>query len=394
MRKITDDVIYIGVDDLEIDLFESQYRVPQGVSYNSYLILDAKVAIMDTADFRKGEEWKANLRKALGDRTPDYLVVHHLEPDHSSMIAEVLEKYPDVQVVTGVRSIKMLQQFFDTPDIAGRCITMKEGDVLDLGTHKLHFYAAPMVHWPEVMVSFDEYEGALYSADGFGKFGALSECGFYSSEDPDWSEEARRYYINIVGKYGGPVQNLLKKAATLPIKSIRPLHGPIINEDLGKYITLYDTWSSYVPESKGIMIAVASIYGGTMQAAEKLKELLESKGAENVFIRDLCRTDISRNVSDAFRYEKLVLAASSYDNGVFTPMHNFLHLLQIKCYTGRTVGIIENGSWAPSAARVMNEMLCQMSNITIAEPTVTIRSRMKSTDYPALEQLAVALLQE
>jgi flavorubredoxin len=249
-----------------------------------------------------------------------------------------------------------------------------------------------MVHWPEVMVSFDEFDGALYSADGFGKFGALSKFGFYSSEDPDWSEEARRYYFNIVGKYGGPVQTLLKKASALPIKSIRPLHGPIIDKDLGKHITLYDTWSTYSPESKGIMIAVASIYGGTMKAAEKLKELLDSKGAENVFIRDLCRTDISRNVSDAFRYEKLVLAASSYDNGLFTPMYNFLHILQIKSYCGRTIGLIENGSWAPSAARVMNEMLCQMSNLTIVEPTVTIRSRMKSTDYPALEQLADALL--
>ncbi|MBP6948129.1 MAG: FprA family A-type flavoprotein [Bacteroidales bacterium] len=392
MRKITDDVIYIGLDDFDIDLFESQYKVPQGVSYNSYLILDEKIAILDTADAGKGEEWETNLKKALGERKPDYLVVHHLEPDHSSMIARVLEIYPDIRIVTGARAAKMIPQFFNTPDIGSRCIEMKEGDVLDLGKHKLHFYAAPMVHWPEVMVSFDEFDGALYSADAFGKFGALSKFGFYSSEDPDWSEEARRYYINIVGKYGAQVQNLLKKASALPIKSIRPLHGPIINEDLGKYIKLYDIWSSYSPESKGIMIAVASIYGGTMKAAEKLKELLESKGAENVFTRDLCRTDISRNVSDAFRYDKLVLAASSYDNGLFTPMYNFLHILQIKCYAGRTVGIIENGSWAPSAARVMNEMLCQMSNLTIVEPVVTIRSRMKSTDYPALEHLADALL--
>ena len=302
MRKITDDVIYIGIDDFDIDLFESQYRVPQGVSYNSYLILDEKVAILDTADARKGEEWETNLKKALGERTPDYLVVHHLEPDHSSMIARALELYPDIQIVAGNRATKMLPQFFNSPDISSRCIEMKEGDVLDLGKHKLHFYAAPMVHWPEVMVSFDEFDGALYSADGFGKFGALSKFGFYSSEDPDWSEEARRYYFNIVGKYGGPVQTLLKKASALPIKSIRPLHGPIIDKDLGKHITLYDTWSTYSPESKGIMIAVASIYGGTMKAAEKLKDLLESKGAENVFIRDLCRTDISRNVSDAFRY--------------------------------------------------------------------------------------------
>lgn len=392
MKKITDDVIYIGVDDLDIDLFESQYKVPQGISYNSYLILDEKVAILDTADARKGEEWEENLSKALGERHPDFLVVHHLEPDHSSMIAKILEKYPKIQVVTGVRSVKMLSQFFDTPDIATRCIEMKEGDLLDLGKHKLRFYAAPMVHWPEVMVSFDEFDGALYSADAFGKFGALSKFGFYSSEDSDWSEEARRYYINIVGKYGGPVQTLLKKASTLPIKSIRPLHGPIINEDLEKYIKLYDTWSRCIPESKGIMIAVASIYGGTMEAAEKLKELLESKGAENVFIRDLCRTDVSRNVSDAFRYEKLVLAASSYDNGLFTPMHSFIHILQMKCFMGCTIGLIENGSWAPSAARVMNEMLCQMTNITIVEHTVTIRSRMKSTDYPALERLADALL--
>lgn len=391
-RTLSAKVKYIGVDDLNIDLFESQYIVPEGISYNSYLILDGKVAIMDTADERKGEEWKKNLKEGLDGRTPDYLVVHHMEPDHSALVAWALEAYPSMTLVTSAKALQMLPQFFEGIALEGRTMTIKEGDVLDLGEHKLHFVAAPMVHWPEVMVSFDEADGALYSADGFGKFGALCKCGFYGREDDDWSCEARRYYFNIVGKYGAPVQALLKKAAALPIKSIRPLHGPILEDNLGDYIGLYDTWSKYAVETEGIFIACASIHGGTLAAAEKLAEILKAKGAGRVVVSDLCRSDFAENVEDAFRHSKLILAAASYDAGLFTPMHEFLHRLQIKGYSNRKVALLENGSWAPTAGRVMKEMLETMKNVEVVGPMVTIKSRMKASDIPALEALADAII--
>ena len=385
-------VKYIGVDDLDLDLFESQYIVPEGMAYNSYVILDDKVAVMDTADARKGEEWKANLAEALEGRKPDYLVVHHMEPDHSSMIAWMLEAYPGTVLVASAKAIQMLGQFFEGLDLAGRTLAVKEGDVLQLGEHSLRFFAAPMVHWPEVMVSFDAADGALYSADAFGKFGALSKCGFYGRDDDDWACEGRRYYFNIVGKYGAQVQALLAKVGGLPVRTIRPLHGPILEDGLRDYISLYDTWSRYAPESEGIFIAVASIHGGTLAAAEKLADILRAKGAKKVVLSDLCRSDFAENVEDAFRYPAVILAASSYDAGLFTPMYEFIHRLQIKGYSKRRVALLENGSWAPSAARVMKEMLGSMKEIELVGPVVTIRSRMKASDIPALESLADAVL--
>jgi flavorubredoxin len=385
-------VRYIGVDDLDLDLFESQYIVPEGMSYNSYVILDDKVAVMDTTDARKGEEWKANLAGALEGRKPDYLVVHHMEPDHSALIAWALEAYPGLVLVASAKAIQMLGQFFEGIDLAGRTMAVKEGDVLELGEHSLRFFAAPMVHWPEVMVSFDAADGALYSADAFGKFGALSKCGFYGRDDDDWACEGRRYYFNIVGKYGAQVQALLKKLSGLPVMTIRPLHGPVLEDNLGDYVSLYDTWSRYAPESEGIFIACASIHGGTLAAAEKLAEILRAKGAKKVVVSDLCRSDVAENVEDAFRYPTMVLAASSYDAGLFTPMYEFIHRLQIKGYSNRRVALVENGSWAPSAARVMKEMVGTMKNVELVGPVVTIRSRMKSTDLPALDALANAVL--
>ena len=390
--SLNDSVKYIGVDDLDLDLFESQYIVPDGMSYNSYVILDKKVAVMDTSDARKGEEWKANLVEALAGREPDYLVVHHMEPDHSALIAWALGAYPGLVLVASAKAVQMLGQFFDGIDLAGRTMVVKEGDVLELGKHSLRFFAAPMVHWPEVMVSFDATDGALYSADAFGKFGALSKCGFYGRDDDDWACEGRRYYFNIVGKYGAQVQALLAKVGKLPVKTIRPLHGPVLEDNLGDYVSLYDTWSRYEPESDGIFIAVASIHGGTLEAAERFADILRAKGARKVVLSDLCRSDIAENVEDAFRYPTMVLAASSYDAGLFTPMYEFLHRLQIKNYSNRRVALIENGSWAPSAARVMKEMVGNMKNIELVEQVVTIRSRMKATDLPALEALADAVL--
>lgn len=390
MRSISTDIIYIGTDDLSIDLFESQYKVPQGVSYNSYLLLDEKTAILDTVDSRKAEEWLANLETALDGRIPDYLVVHHLEPDHSSVIAAVAEKYPSMTIVAGAKALAMIPQFFENLSLEGRTMAMKEGQVLELGKHSLKFVSAPMVHWPEVMVSFDEFDGTLYSADGFGKFGALSECGFYSSEDKDWDSEARRYYCNIVGKYGAPVQALLKKASSLPIKRICPLHGPIIDSDFGHYVGLYDKWSRYEPETEGVLIAYASMHGGTEAAALKLSEMLREKRVETV-VFDLCRCDLSAVLAEAFRYPKIVLAAASYDNNIFTPMYNFIHLLQIKGLCDRKVGLIENGSWAPCAGRLMKEMLGQMKNMEVVEPMVTLRSRIHKADFDKLAELAQAM---
>ena len=391
VRNLSDKVKYIGVDDLDLDLFESQYIVPEGMAYNSYVILDDKVAVLDTADARKADEWKANLKEALCGRQPDYLVVHHMEPDHSALIAWALEEFPTLTLVASAKAIQMLGQFFEDLNVDGRTLAVKEGSELELGEHKLRFIGAPMVHWPEVMVSFDEADGALYSADAFGKFGALSKCGFYSRDDDDWICEARRYYFNIVGKYGNPVRTLLDKTAQLEIKTIRPLHGPILEDNLGEYLSLYNTWCRYEVETEGIFIACASIHGGTMAAAEKLAEILRAKGVERVVVSDLCRSDFAENVEDAFRHSKLVLAASSYDAGVFTPMYEFLHRLQIKGFCNRKVAIIENGSWAPSAGRVMKEMLSTMSNVEVVEPMVTIKSRMKATDIPALESLADAI---
>ena len=392
IKNLSDKVRYIGCDDLDLDLFESQYIVPEGMAYNSYLIMDEKVAIMDTADARKADEWKSNLKEALAGRQPDYLVVHHMEPDHSALIEWVLSEFPSLTLVASAKAIQMLSQFFEGINTDGRTLAVKEGSELVLGEHKLSFIGAPMVHWPEVMVSFDAFDGALYSADAFGKFGALSKCGFYGRDDDDWSCEARRYYFNIVGKYGGPVRTLLDKTGKLAIKTIRPLHGPILEDNLSEYIDLYTIWSNYAVETEGIFIACASIHGGTLAAAEKLAEILRAKGAERVVVSDLCRSDFAENVEDAFRHSKLVVAASSYDAGVFTPMYEFLHRLQIKGFCNRKVAIIENGSWAPSAGRVMKEMLSSMSGIEIVEPMVTIKSRMKAADIPALESLADSLL--
>ena len=383
--NVTEKIKYIGVDDTTIDLFESQYIVPNGISYNSYLIMDEKIAIMDTADKRKSEEWFTNLEEGLEGRTPDYLIVQHMEPDHAGNIASLLAKYPNLQVAASAKAIQMMPQFFEDTCFEGRTIAVKEGDSLSLGTHTLQFFMAPMVHWPEVMVTYDSTDKVLFTADGFGKFGALAH-------EEDWACEARRYYFNICGKYGPQVQALLKKATTLDIACICPLHGPILKEDLGYYIGLYDTWSKYEVETEGVFIAYASIHGGTRKAAEKMAEILREKGAPKVSIADLSRDDMAEAVEDAFRMSKLIVAAASYDADVFPPMHDFLHHLKLKAYQKRRVGIIENGSWAPCAGRIMKGMLESMKEIEIVEPMVTIRSAMKQGDIPALEALADAML--
>ena len=385
MTEVTKDIKYIGVDDTDLDLFESQYIIPNGISYNSYIILDEKVAVMDTVDSRKEAEWLEKLAVALDGRQPDYLVVQHMEPDHAGSITAFMERYPEAKIVASARAIQMMPQFFEGVDFSANTIAVKEGETLSLGAHTLQFFAAPMVHWPEVIVTYDQTDKVLFSADGFGKFGALAA-------DEEWACEARRYYFNICGKYGAQVQALLKKAATLDIECICPLHGPILKENLGYYIGLYDTWSSYGVETEGIFIAYASIHGGTAVAANKLAEILRAKGAPKVSVADLSRDDMAEAIEDAFRMDRLVVAAASYDGGVFPVMHDFLHHLQIKSYQKRKVGIIENGSWAPCAARVMRSMLETMKDVEIVEPVVTIRSRMKQTDIPLLENLADALL--
>ena len=378
---------YIGVDDLDIDLFESQYVVPEGMSYNSYLIEDEKIAIMDTADRRKGDEWKANLTAALTGRKPDYLVSHHMEPDHASLIADVLSAFPESKLVCSAQALKMLPNFFDGFPFEGRVITVKEGDTLSLGSHTLHFIAAPMVHWPEVIMSYEDKEKVLFAADGFGKFGALVH------ETDDWACEARRYYFNICGKYGVQVQNVLKKAAALDIQAICPLHGPVLEgKALAEAVRLYDIWSRYEPESEGVLVAYASIHGGTAEAAKRLGELLKEKGAKKVVVSDLSRDDMAEVIEDAFRYPNIVVCAASYDGGVFPVMHDFLHHLQIKNNQKRRFGIVENGSWAPSAGRVMREMIEAMKDCQIVEPMVTIRSRMKPADEAQLALLAESLL--
>ena len=381
---ISDSVKYVGVDDKDIDLFESQYIVPNGVSYNAYVILDEKVCVMDTVDKRKTKEWLENLKNELGDRKPDYLVIHHLEPDHAGSIADFVKEYPESTLVGNAKTFSMLPQFFDF-EFDHKMLTVAEGDTLSLGKHILTFIMAPMVHWPEVMVSYESSEKILFSADGFGKFGALDT-------DEDWACEARRYYFNIVGKYGAQVGALLKKAAGLDIKTICPLHGPILKENLGYYIGLYETWSSYKPEVDGVFIAYASIHGNTAKVAKYFKDVLEQKGAKKVAISDLSREDIAECVEDAFKYGKVVLAASSYDAGVFAPMSDFLHHLQTKAWQNRDVAIIENGSWGPTAAKTMKSVLETMKDIRICDTVVTIRSTMKEADKPKLEALADELL--
>jgi len=391
MKEIAKGIRYIGVDHLDLDLFESQYIVPEGMAYNSYLIVDEKVAILDTADARKGEEWLKNLEEALEGRKPDYLVIHHMEPDHSASVAPVLEKYPDVTVVGSAMALKFLGQFMPDKPV-GKTLAIKEGDTLPLGSHTLKFFAAPMVHWPEVMVSVDTATGVLFSADAFGKFGALCKTAFWADEDPDWACEGRRYYFNICGKYGPQVQALLKKLGGESIGLIAPLHGPIIRKDLGYYLNLYNTWSSYGVETEGVFVAYASIHGGTAEVAEKVAGKLKAMGCPKVATSDLTRDDRAEAVEDAFRYGKMVLAACSYDAGLFTPAHDFLHSLQIKGYSKRKVALIENGSWAPSAARVMKEMLGAMKDVEIVGEPVTIRSRYKEADEPALDALCKAIL--
>ena len=385
--NISPDIRYIGVDDLDIDLFENQYIVPEGMSYNSWLIADSQMAILDTADARLAEEWKRHLTQALADRQPDYLVVHHMEPDHASLVAWAMEQYPAMQIVCSTQAAKMLPQFFEGIKTDGRVRIVKEGDTLCLGQHTLRFIGAPMVHWPEVLMSYEEKSGTLFSADAFGKFGALQ------NETDDWACEARRYYFNICGKYGTQVKNVLKKATSPCPQAICPLHGPVLRgAALQQAVSLYETWSSYEPESEGVLVVYASIHGGTKKAAERLADMLREKGAKKVVLADLTRSDMAEVIEDAFRYPALVVAASSYDAGVFPVMHDFLYHLQIKNYQKRRLGIVENGSWAPTAGRVMRAMIEQLKDCEIVEPMVTIRSRMKEADLPQLELLAQAML--
>ena len=383
---ISEDIVYVGVDDKEIDLFESQYVVPNGVSYNSYLILDDQIALMDTVDARKTTEWLERVKQELKGKTPAYLILSHLEPDHSGSVEAVAKAYPDMKLVGNAKTFAMLLQFIDL-DTTDRQVVVKEGDTLSLGKHTLHFVMAPMVHWPEVMVEYEETEKVLFSADAFGKFGALDT-------EEDWACEARRYYFNIVGKYGGPVTTLLKKAAALDIQTICPLHGPVLKEKLEYYIGKYQTWSSYEPEDKGILIAYASIHGNTAQVAQNLAEILRSKGAEKVVVSDLAREDMAEVIEDAFRYDRMILAAASYDGGVFPCMESFLAHLKSKAYQKRKVGLVENGSWAPCAGRIMKSTLESMKDITLVEPLVTIRSAQKPADEVQLNALADAMLAE
>ena len=381
---ITDSILYVGVDDKTIDLFESQYIVPNGISYNSYVIMDDKITIMDTVDARKTEEWMANLEQVLGTQTPAYLVVSHMEPDHAANIKLLMDKYPQMQVVGNAKTFAMIPQFFDV-DLTDRTVVIKEGDTLSLGTHTLQFFMAPMVHWPEVMVTYEQTEKVLFSADGFGKFGALDT-------DEAWTCEARRYYFNIVGKYGAQVQALLRKAATLDIQTICPLHGPILKENLGYYLGKYDVWSKYEPEDEGVFIAYASIHGNTAKAAKKMAQILEEKGAKRVAIADLSRDDMAEAVEDAFRHDKLLLASATYDGGLFPCMEDFLHHLKAKNYQKRTVALMENGSWAPMAAKKMTAILETMKDITICEPIISIKSTMNAANLNAMEGLAEKLV--
>ena len=382
--NISDAIKYIGVDDKDIDLFESQYIVPNGISYNSYVILDEKICVLDTVDKRKTDEWVANLENVLDGKAPDYLIINHLEPDHASNIQLLADKYPDMKLVGNAKTFNMLPQFFDI-DLTDRTVTVKEGDSLNLGEHTLSFYMAPMVHWPEVMVTYESKEKVLFSADGFGKFGALDA-------DEDWACEARRYYFNICGKYGVQVQALLKKAAKLDIEKICPLHGPVLTENLGYYINLYDIWSKYEPEVDGIFIAYCSIHGNTEKAALKLYDILKEKTDKKIAISDLSRSDMAENVEDAFKYSTLVVAAPSYDGGVFPVMNDFLHHLKIKGYKNRKVAMIENGSWAPCAIKSMQPYFDEMKGIEISDAKVTIRSTMTAENEVQLAALADSII--
>lgn len=382
--KLTENILYIGADDKDISLFESQFEVPNGMAYNSYLIKDEKNVVFDTIDRNVTDVWLENLEKALKGETIDYLVVSHLEPDHAYNIGLLAKKYPEMKIVGNSMTFTILPNFFDM-DLTDRKVVVKEGDTLEIGKHTLQFFMAPMVHWPEVMVTYEKSEKILFTADGFGKFGTLDT-------DEDWDCEARRYYFGIVGKYGEQVQALLKKAKTLEIKMICPLHGPILKENLEHYLEKYDIWSSYQPEDDGVLIACASIYGNTLEAAHKLKDILEAKGAKKVVLTDLVKEDMAEAVEDAFRYDKVVLAASSYNAGVFVPMEQFLHKLKARNYQNRKVAMIENGSWAPSAGKTMKEMLQDMKNITIIEPVITIQSTMKQANIEQMEKLAEHML--
>ncbi len=384
---ITDSIKYVGVEDLDLDLFESQYPVPDGVTYNSYVILDEKTAIMDTVDQRGSDQWLLNVEKALDGRDLDYLVVSHMEPDHGANIARLAQRYPKAALVGNAKTFPMIKQFFDL-DLEGRTLLVKEGDTLSLGRHTLQFFMAPMVHWPEVMMSYEKTEKILFSADGFGTFGADSGLG------EDWSEEAARYYLNIVGKYGVQVQAALKKAAGLDIRAICPLHGPVLKEDLGFYLEKYRIWSSYEAEQKGVMIACASIHGNTAKAADELAELLKSRGESQVEVVDLARTDVSLAVRKAFYYDRIVAAAATYDGGMFPAMESFLEHLRAKNYQKRTVGLVENGTWAPVAAKAMRTMFEGMKQILVVEPAVTIRSALDQDSRKALENLADVLTQK
>ena len=383
--KIGNDIYYVGVNDHQIDLFEGQYVVPNGMSYNSYVIMDEKIAVMDTVDARKTKEWFDNLDKELKERVPDYLIVSHLEPDHSANIQLFTEKYKEAKLVLSAKAKAMLPQFFNIEGLDERCIVVKEGEELDLGNHHLKFIMAPMVHWPEVMVEYETTEKVLFSADGFGKFGALSH-------DEDWACEARRYYFNIVGKYGAPVQALLKKASTLDIKMICPLHGPILKDNLGYYIDKYDKWSSYTPEEEGIVVAYASIHGNTADAAKKMVEILKDKGAENVVLYDLSRADMSQVIADSFRFDKLIVAAATYDGGMFPCMEDFLLHLKHKNFQNRKVGIIENSSWAPAAGKCMKAIFEGMKNISICNSLISIKSVAKANDIEIMNSLANEIL--
>ncbi len=385
MEKVTEEIINIGVNDREITLFEGQYEVKNGMAYNSYVILDEQVVVMDTVDPRATQEWLQNLEEAVGARAVDYLVIQHMEPDHGGSIMQLIQRYPAMKIVGNTKTFQMLQQFFEV-DPGEKAVIVKEGDTLCTGKHTLQFFMAPMVHWPEVMVTYDQTEKVLFSADGFGKFGTRDA-------DEDWTCEARRYYINICGKYGMQVQALLKKAAALEISTICPLHGPVLTEQLGYYIDKYQVWSSYEPEDEGVLIACASIHGHTLQAAKKMKEILEQKGAKKVVLSDLTRDDLHEAVEDAFRYSHMIIAAASYDASVFPPMEDFLSRLKSKNYQKRKVGIIENGSWAPTAAKSMKALLEGAKQLSIAEPVVTIKSAMKAENLPQMEALAKELLQ-
>lgn len=382
---ISNDILYIGTDDKDIRLFEGQYDVPNGISYNSYLIKDEKIAILDTVDARMTSEWLINIKNTLNGKSPDYLIISHLEPDHAANIQTLIDLYPDVKLVGNDKTFAFLPQFFNIEDLESRKIVVKEGESLNLGKHTLQFFMAPMVHWPEVMVTYETTEKILFAADGFGKFGTLDT-------EEDWTCEARRYYFNIVGKYGVQVQALLKKASALDIKMICPLHGPILKEDLGYYINKYDIWSSYKPEDDGVLIACSSIHGNTLNAAKELKEMLEKNGAKKVVLTDLTRDDMAEAIEDAFRYDKVILACSTYNAELFPKMEEFLSHLKGKNYQNRKIGFIENGTWAPLAGKCMKDVVSQMKKIEMIEPVVTIRSTLNDESRKLLQELAKNIL--